>query len=66
MQKWEYRTFKMDTEGFLGGILDTEAFDSALNELGSDGWELVTAFTTSRGNGASREAVAIFKRPQNK
>ena len=62
MQKWEYKTIKVDTKGMLGGILDTTAFDSLLNQLGDDGWELVGAFDTNQSYGASREAVAIFKR----
>lgn len=62
MQKWEYRTIKMDTKGLLGGILDVTTFDGVLNQLGSDGWELVAAFDTNQSYGSSREAVAIFKR----
>ncbi len=49
----------------LGGILDTTAFDAELNRLGSDGWELVAAFDTNQSYGASREAIAIFKRPRS-
>ena len=62
MDQWEYKTIKMDTEGFLGGLLDIEAFETALNELGSQGWELVGAFDTNQSHGASREVIAIFKR----
>ena len=65
MQKWEYKTIKVGTKGMLGGILDVSAFDSLLNQLGSDGWELVAAFDTNQSYGASREAVAVFKRPRN-
>ena len=64
MKKWEYRTIKVDTKGMLGGILDTTAFDAVLNQLGTDGWELVAAFDTNQSYGASREAIAIFKRPR--
>jgi hypothetical protein len=64
MQKWEYKTIKVDTKGMLGGILDTTAFDGALNQLGNDGWELVAAFDTNQSYGASREAIAVFKRPR--
>jgi hypothetical protein len=64
MQTWEYRTIKVDTKGMLGGILDTTAFDALLNQLGTDGWELVAAFDTNQSYGASREAIAVFKRPR--
>ena len=64
MQRWEYKTVKLDTKGILGGILDTTRFDATLNDLGSEGWELVAAFDTSQVQGASREVVAVFKRPR--
>ena len=55
----------MNTEGwFIGGVLDTDSFDSMLNSLGSQGWELISAFDTNQTNGASREVVAVFKRPK--
>ena len=63
MQKWEYRTIKLDTKGMLGGILDAATFDGLLNQLGGEGWELVATFDTNQSYGASREAVAVFKRP---
>jgi hypothetical protein len=62
MDQWEYKTIKMDTTGFLGGLLDVEAFDASLNELGDQGWELVAAFDTNQSHGASREVLAVFKR----
>ena len=49
---------------FFGGKLDTEAFDTYLNELGREGWELVNAFDTNQSYGASRDVVAVFKRPR--
>jgi hypothetical protein len=62
MEVWEYKTMKVETKGFTGGILDIEDFNSEINALGEKGWELVSCFTTNRGEGASREAVAVFKR----
>jgi hypothetical protein len=63
-QTWEYMTVKVETKGFRGGILDTTEFDVELNRLGREGWELVATFDTNMANGASREAVAVFKRPR--
>lgn len=65
MQKWEYKTIKLDTKGLLGGILDATVFDGMLNQLGADGWEMIAAFDTNQSYGASREVVAVFKRPRN-
>lgn len=62
MEKWEYQTIKIETKGIMGGILEIENFDYQLNRLGEQGWELVSCFTTSTGQGSSREAVAVFKR----
>jgi hypothetical protein len=64
-QRWEYRTIKLNTKGMMGGVLDTAAFDAMLNQLGNDGWELIAAFDTNQSYGASREAVAVFKRPRD-
>jgi hypothetical protein len=63
MQNWEYKTIKLNTTGGLaGGILDIEKFDGILNELGSNGWEMVSAFDTNQSYGASRDVIAVFKR----
>jgi hypothetical protein len=62
MERWEYKSIKFETEGFLGGILDIKNFDSEINKLGEKGWELISCFTTNQSNGFSREAIAVFKR----
>lgn len=65
--QWEYETVKLGTKGFwLGGDLDVSKFTSMLNDLGRDRWELVSAFDTNQGHGATRDVVAVFKRPVEK
>ena len=61
--KWEYETVKIAATGFVGGKLDENALIARMNSLGHQGWELVTVFDTSQGGGATRDVVAIFKRP---
>ncbi len=69
MQKWEYRTIsqKRDDESFLKQSFHwTPVID--LNQLGSEGWELVNAFSASSivGDawaGLTNEVVWVFKRP---
>lgn len=39
MEKWEYKSIKFETKGFMGGILEINDFDNKLNELGQQGWE---------------------------
>jgi len=34
MDKWEYKSIKIKTEGFFGGKLDLNEFESNLNTLG--------------------------------
>lgn len=62
MDKWEYKSIKIETRGFIGGILDTNDFTYELNNLGEEGWELVSCFATSKGEGTTREVIAVFKR----
>lgn len=63
MTKWQYKSVRFETHGFSGGILETEEFDFVLNEMGEQGWELVTVFTTSHKQGTTRYVVATFKCP---
>lgn len=56
MTTWEYRTVD------LGGVRERK-LDRALNDLGGQGWELVSIFGKA-GNlmGGLTKAVAVFKR----
>lgn len=62
MEKWEYQSIKLETEGLMGGIVKVKDLDYELNRLGEQGWELVSCFSTNEANGRSREVIAIFKR----
>jgi hypothetical protein len=63
--RWEYRTVKLATTGFVGGKLDETKLDAMMNELGTGGWELVAAFDTNQSYGATRDVVVVFKRPRD-
>lgn len=60
--RWEYRTLKIATTGFVGGKLDEDAFTAHMNDLGDQEWELVSAFDTNQSYGATRDVIAVFKR----
>jgi hypothetical protein len=62
MDLWEYKTIQFETKGFMGGILDLESFESDLNDLGKEGWELINCFDTNMSQGQSRYVIAVFKR----
>lgn len=62
MSQWEYKTVKLETGGFLGGKVNEYELQSTLNDLGFEGWELVSSFDTSMSQGSSREIILIFKR----
>ncbi|EGL19764.1 MULTISPECIES: DUF4177 domain-containing protein [unclassified Paenibacillus] len=63
MERWEYQTLKFFTKGFfVGGKLDLDEFDQNLNEMGAQGWELISCFDTSQYQGSSKEVICVFKR----
>lgn len=59
---WEYKTLLLSIAGFATPKVDPAAINASLNDLGRDGWELVSAFDTNAGAGASYQLIAIFKR----
>lgn len=62
--KWEYRTVVFEVSGwFIGGKLDGQAFNNRLNQLGEQGWELVSVFDTNFTQGGTRDVIAVLKRP---
>lgn len=57
--KWEYSTLTIETDRWTS----EEYISKRLNNMGKDGWEMVSAFGTSKFEGVTREVVMIFKRP---
>jgi hypothetical protein len=47
----------------LGGKIDGQKLNNRLNELGAEGWELVSVFDTNMLEGKTRDVIAILKRP---
>ena len=63
--KWEYKTVKVSTgrKTFVGkGVVDEVRLDAVLNQLGNEGWELISLLSSNYGFGATYEVVATFKR----
>jgi hypothetical protein len=61
---WEYKTLTFEAAGFWsgGGKLDAQLLTGQLNELGSEGWELVSIFDTTKHEGQTRHVYAVLKR----
>lgn len=62
MEKFEYKTLFTDAKGALGGKVDQYTFQNELNDLGSQGWELVNTVAAAQSYGSTRWIVSIFKR----
>lgn len=60
--RFEYKTLYTDTKGFFGGKVDPAAFQYELNELGKQGWELVSTVGSAQSYGSTRWLISIFKR----
>ncbi len=61
--KWKYKTIKFAPKGwFTGGRVDERQLDDLMNELGQDGWELVSGFNVTQAYGSSKSIVFIFKK----
>ncbi|HAE69912.1 MULTISPECIES: DUF4177 domain-containing protein [Sphingobacterium] len=61
MKRFEYKTLKIEPKGFWGTKLDPEKIDEILNDLGNQGWELVT-MQDLEVNGNSWSFHYTFKR----
>lgn len=62
MERFEYKTLFTDAKGVLGGKVDQSALQKELNQLGSQGWELVSTVAAAQSYGSTRWVISIFKR----
>ena len=63
MKKFEYRILEVKAHGFWGGgQIESEALMQKLNELGKEGWDMASSFSTNMHQGQSRAAILILKR----
>jgi hypothetical protein len=63
LQKWEYRTLKLEEEGWLNRQVDFEFLDTKLNNLGKEGWELVNVIYVVNSGMIADSVIAFLKRP---
>ncbi len=61
---WEYKSLKIASDNhFFSEIdFDVSLMNIAFNELGQEGWELVSIFDITKEYGGTRFVIATFKR----
>jgi hypothetical protein len=62
--RWQYRILKIGIGGFLGPQTDMDKLEGVLDQLGQEGWELVSVEDTSMQRGVSDDLLLFFKRPR--
>lgn len=60
MTQWEYKIINIRSERYR---LDPDAAPQ-LNELGDDGWELISITSVNFKSGATDNIAMVFKRPK--
>jgi len=59
MTRWEYKVINIRSESYR---LDPKCAEQ-LNELGRDGWELISMTSVNFKSGATDNIAMVFKRP---
>ncbi|QIP12432.1 DUF4177 domain-containing protein [Spirosoma aureum] len=65
MKKFEYLTLDVAARGFWSRSVDAQELTNKLNELGAEGWEVVSSVDLNIGQGQSRNVMVILKREIN-
>ncbi len=68
MTQWEYKTFVMEQKSSFWGYSnfeEKEVIENELNELGQEGWELVSGIPNAELHGKTTKVMLIFKRQKN-
>lgn len=56
--RWEYKTLHFTKRSFFSGAINTESLELQLNDLGREGWELVSLAQVNHMQGI----IAVLKR----
>jgi hypothetical protein len=63
--RYEYKVLKFDVTGLFSAKVDFVDMERQLNELGSDGWQLVKVSTILKDTGITKLLVAVMQRPRD-
>ncbi len=66
MRKFEYKTLFTDAKGVFGGKVDQGALQNSLNDLGLQGWELVSTVAAAQSYGSTRWIISCSSAKYNK
>lgn len=61
--KWEYKTVIINIAGFFRNKVSPDQIEDCCNQLGKEGWELVTNSAHAVNYGETKNFILIFKRP---
>jgi len=61
-KKFEYKTVVFEPKGFWGLTISVSEIDDHFNQLGSEGWELVTSMSRVYGKNGGLCYFYTFKR----
>ena len=65
MTRWEYLIITAERSGlFKSGSVDFENVLQKIQNLGDEGWELVSTMDTNLSHGKTENVVLFFKRPK--
>ena len=64
MEGYEYKQLRYETDfGFFSGTgFDEDDMTRTINQLGAEGWELVSVYTIEKVKGGTKYVVAALKR----
>ena len=62
MKQFEYRILDVIAGGFWGGKIDAQELTDKLNELGREGWEVVSTVDLNRYEGGTKGLLVMLKR----
>lgn len=62
MKKFEYRILDVAAGGFWTNTIDAQALTDKLNELGDEGWEVVSSVDMNRHQGQTKGILIMLKR----
>jgi len=65
MKRFEYKVLDIPTTGWFGGKVDYQALADKLNEVGRQGWEVITMGSPNKYDNGSRNVIIILKREIN-